>query len=48
MEPVIQTRVRRTHLGVRYDIYVNGSYRGTAQTAKEIEPLIAKIESVLV
>jgi hypothetical protein len=47
METVLQTRVRRTHLGIRYDIYVNGSYRGTAQTAKEIEPLISKIESAL-
>ena len=40
---LIQTRIRRTHLGIRYDIYVNGNYRATAQTAKEIEPLLARI-----
>ena len=39
----IQTKIRRTHLGIRYDIYVNEQYRATAQTAKEIEPLIDRI-----
>ena len=37
------TKIRRSHLGIRYDIYVNGCYRGTAYTATEIEPLIAKL-----
>jgi hypothetical protein len=45
MEPVIQTRVRRSHLGNRYDIYINGQYRGTAYKAREIEPLIAQLEA---
>ena len=42
----IKTKVRRSHLGIRYDLYVDGHYRGTAQTAVEIEPLISKIEKV--
>lgn len=42
----IKTKIRRSHLGIRYDIYVNGCYRVTAYTAKEIEPLIADIEAM--
>ena len=38
----LKTKIRRTHLGLRYDVYVNGQYRVTADTAKEIETLIAK------
>ena len=44
---LIQTRIRRTHLGIRYDIYVNYQYRATAQTAKEIEPLIDRIAATV-
>ena len=41
----IKTRVRRTHLGPRYDIYVNGRYAATAQTAREIEPILTVLEA---
>lgn len=37
------TKIRRSHLGIRYDIYVNGCYRVTAYAAAEIEPLISKL-----
>ena len=40
----IKTKIRRSHLGIRYDIYADGAYRATAYTAAEIEPLIARIE----
>jgi hypothetical protein len=40
---LVQTKIRRTHLGIRYDLYVNDQYRATAYTAKEIEPLIDRI-----
>jgi hypothetical protein len=40
----IKTKVRRTHLGNRYDIYVNGVYSATAYTAREIEPIIETLE----
>ncbi len=39
----IKTKVRRTHLGIRYDVYVNNQYRVTAYCAREIEPLIASL-----
>jgi hypothetical protein len=42
-EPLIQTKLRRTHLGLRYDIYINGCYRYTVNTAKEINPVIEKL-----
>jgi hypothetical protein len=42
-EPLIQTKLRRTHLGVRYDLYINGTYRATAYTAREIEPALEKL-----
>jgi hypothetical protein len=41
----IKTKVRRTHLGIRYDIYLSGTYMATAYSAREIEPLIARIEA---
>jgi hypothetical protein len=41
----IQTKIRRTHLGPRYDIYVNGIYSATAYMAREIEPIIAHLEA---
>jgi len=37
---VAKIRVRRTHLGPRYDIYTDGTYRATAQTAREIAPIL--------
>jgi hypothetical protein len=40
----IKTKVRQTHLGPRYDIYVDGVYSATAYAAREIEPLIAALE----
>ena len=40
---LVATKIRRSHLGIRYDIYVNGQYRVTAYKANEIEPLIAKL-----
>ena len=40
----ITTKVRRTHLGPRYDIYVDGVYSATAYTAREIEPIIQNLE----
>ena len=40
----ITTKVRRTHLGPRYDIYVDGVYSATAYTAREIEPIIEYLE----
>ena len=43
MSSLVQTKIRRSHLGIRYDLYVNGCYRATAYTAAEIEPLIAKL-----
>jgi hypothetical protein len=43
MRPLVQTKIRRSHLGIRYDLYVNGCYRATAYTASEIEPLIAQL-----
>lgn len=42
----IKTKVRHNSHGICYDIYVNGCYRVTAFTAKEIEPLIADIEAM--
>lgn len=39
-EPQVTTRIRRTHLGIRYDLFVDGAYSATAYTAKEIEPLV--------
>jgi hypothetical protein len=43
MESLVKTKIRRSHLGIRYDLYVNGQYRATAYTAAEIEPLIAQL-----
>jgi hypothetical protein len=43
--PVIKTQIRRSHLGNRYDIYINGAYRATAYKAREIEPLIEQLTS---
>lgn len=37
---VAKIRVRRTHLGPRYDVYTDGIYRATAQTAREITPIL--------
>ena len=42
-DPQILTKIRRSHLGIRYDLYINGCYRATAYTATEIEPLIEKL-----
>ena len=42
-DPLVQTRVRRSHLGVRYDLYIDGAYRATAYTAREIEPILEKL-----
>jgi hypothetical protein len=44
MRTLLQTKIRRSHLGIRYDIYVDGNYRGTAYTASEIEPLIQSLK----
>ena len=44
MRTLLQTKIRRSHLGVRYDIYVDGNYRGTAYKASEIEPLIQSLK----
>lgn len=41
----IKTKVRRTHLGPRYDLYLNGRYAATAQTALEIEPILQHLEA---
>lgn len=41
----IKTKVRRTYLGIRYDIYVNGVYSATAYSAREIEPMISELET---
>jgi hypothetical protein len=38
-----QIRLRRTHLGNRYDIYTGEAYRATAQTAAEINPILQKL-----
>ena len=38
-----QVVLRRTHLGPRYDIYTQGSYRATAYTAKELTNLLEKL-----
>lgn len=43
----ITTKVRLTHLGIRYDIYADGAYRATAYTAAEIEPLIDRIAATV-
>jgi hypothetical protein len=40
----IKTKIRRSHLGIRYDIYADGAYRATAYTAKEIETLISSLK----
>jgi hypothetical protein len=40
----IKTKVRRTHLGIRYDIYVNEIYSATAYSAREIEPIVDALE----
>lgn len=39
----VKTKIRRSWLGNRYDIYVNNQYRVTAYSASEIEPLIQKL-----
>jgi hypothetical protein len=44
MRTPVQTKIRRSHLGIRYDLYVNGCYRATAYTASEIEPLIQSLK----
>lgn len=38
-----QIRLRRTHLGPRYDIYTQGVYRATAQCAREIDPILKQL-----
>lgn len=38
-----QIRLRRTHLGNRYDIYTGEAYRATAQNAAEINPILQKL-----
>ena len=40
----IKTKVRRTHLGTRYDIYLNGTYSATAYASREIEPIIDALQ----
>lgn len=40
----ITTKVRRTHLGPRYDIHVDGVYSATAYAAREIEPTVRNLE----
>ena len=42
-DPLVQTKLRRTHLGVRYDLYINGQYRWTCYAAREIEPVLEKL-----
>jgi hypothetical protein len=37
---IAQIRLRRTHCGPRYDIYTDSNYRATAQTAREITPIL--------
>lgn len=44
MAPRVKTKIRRSHLGIRYDIYVGERYCGTAYKASEIEPLIASLK----
>jgi hypothetical protein len=44
-DPIIKTQIRRSHLGNRYDVYINGAYRATAYKAREIEPLIEQLTS---
>ena len=44
MRTLLQTKIRRSHLGIRYDIYVDGNYRATAYKASEIEPLIQSLK----
>lgn len=40
----VKTKIRRSHLGIRYDIYVGERYCGTAYKASEIEPLITSLK----
>jgi hypothetical protein len=44
MQDVVKTKIRRSHLGLRYDLYVNGCYRATAYAADEIETLLEKLK----
>ena len=43
MEPCVKTRIRRSHLGIRYDIYFGERYCATAYKASEIETIIASL-----
>lgn len=36
----LKTKIRRSHLGIRYDVYIGERYCGTAYKASEIETLI--------
>ena len=43
MTPV-KTKIRRSHLGIRYDVYFGERYCGTAYKASEIETLISSLK----
>jgi len=43
MEPRVKTRIRRSHLGIRYDLYFGERYCATAYKASEIENIIASL-----
>ena len=40
----VKTKIRRSHLGIRYDVYIGERYCGTAYKASEIEPLITSLK----
>ena len=42
--PPVKTKIRRSHLGIRYDVYIGERYCGTAYKASEIEPLITSLK----
>lgn len=41
----IKTKVRRTHLGLRYDLFVDGVYSATAHDSREWAIWINRLES---
>lgn len=40
----IKTRIRRTHLGIRYDVYLDETYSASAHNAKELAEIIEHLE----
>ena len=40
----IKTRIRRTHLGIHYDVYLDETYSATAHSAKELAKIIEYLE----